>query len=104
MHAACRSVLSESDVSMERLSLDFNRLETVHKARIRSTLPALQFWQRKKCNVWCHLAHALLWIGSTHFTGLGSSTGSISRFTTTASLSLRTRTHSSDSSAEALIS
>ncbi len=44
------------------------------------------------------------WIGSTHFTGLGSSTGSISRFTTTASLSLRTSTHSRVSSPEALIS
>ena len=40
----------------------------------------------------------------TQRTGLGSSTGSISKFTTTASLSLRTSTHSSVSSLDALIS
>ena len=45
-----------------------------------------------------------LWIGSIQRTASGFSTGSMSRFTTTASLSLRTSTHSSVSSAEALIS
>ena len=45
-----------------------------------------------------------LWIGSIQATPSGFSTGSMSRFTTTASLSLRTRTHSSVSSVEALIS
>src|SRR4051812_39264810 len=44
------------------------------------------------------------WMGSTHFTSSGCSTGSISRLTTTASPSLRTSTHSSTSSREALIS
>ena len=45
-----------------------------------------------------------LWIGSIQAMASGFSAGSMSRFTTTASLSLRTSTHSSVSSAEALIS
>ena len=45
-----------------------------------------------------------LWIGSTQNTASGFSTGSISRLTTTASLSLRTSTHSRVSSLLALIS
>ena len=45
-----------------------------------------------------------LWIGSIQGTFSGFSTGSMSRFTTTASLSERTSTHSSVSSVEALIS
>ena len=45
-----------------------------------------------------------LWIGSTQATASGFSTGSMSRLTTTASLSERTSTHSSGSSVEALIS
>jgi len=45
-----------------------------------------------------------LWIGSIQRTCSGRSTGSMSRLTTTASLSLRTNTHSSVSSVEALIS
>jgi hypothetical protein len=45
-----------------------------------------------------------LWIGSIQATPSGFSTGSISRFTTTASLSLLTRTQDSVSSDEALIS
>src|SRR5262249_61632004 len=49
------------------------------------------------------LPHAL-WIGSIHGTCSGFSTGSISRLTTTASLSLRTSTHSSGSLGLALIS
>ena len=44
------------------------------------------------------------WIGSTQRTCCGRSTASMSRLTTTASLSLRTSTHSSVSSDEALIS
>ena len=44
------------------------------------------------------------WIGSTHFTASGCSTAGMSRLTTTASLSLRTRTHSRVSSVLALIS
>jgi len=44
------------------------------------------------------------WIGSIQRTSSGRSTGSMSRLTTTVSLSLRTRTHSSVSSVEALIS
>jgi hypothetical protein len=49
------------------------------------------------------LPHAL-WIGSIHSTCSGFSTGSMSRLTTTASLSLRTSTHSSGSLGLALIS
>ena len=45
-----------------------------------------------------------LWIGSTQNTASGCSTASISRLTTTASLSERTSTHSSVSSELALIS
>ena len=45
-----------------------------------------------------------LWIGSIHKTSSGFSTGSMSRLTTTASLSLRTSTHSSGSFGLALIS
>ena len=45
-----------------------------------------------------------LWIGSIQRTCSGFSTGSMSRLTTTASLSLRTSTHSSGSSGLALIS
>ena len=45
-----------------------------------------------------------LWIGSTQYTDSGCSTGAISRLTTTASLSLRTSTHSKVSSLLALIS
>ena len=45
-----------------------------------------------------------LWIGSTQYTASGASTGVMSRFTTTASLSLRTRTHSRASNGLALIS
>jgi hypothetical protein len=45
-----------------------------------------------------------LWIGSTQYTDSGFSAGVMSRFTTTASLSLRTRTHSSGSDRLALIS
>ena len=45
-----------------------------------------------------------LWIGSIQRTSRAGSTGSMSRFTTTASPSLRTRTHSRVSSEEALIS
>src|SRR5262245_726505 len=57
----------------------------------------------------CAIADSLVrpqlrWMGSIHFTLSGFSTGSMSRFTTTDSPSLRTRTHSSTSSALALIS
>src|SRR6478672_12309436 len=45
-----------------------------------------------------------LWIGSTQYTASGCSAGVMSRFTTTASLSLRTSTHSSGSDVLALIS
>src|SRR6266567_4190231 len=48
--------------------------------------------------------HPCLWIGSIQRTSSGFSTGSMSRLTTTASLSLRTRTHSRVSSEDALIS
>ena len=44
------------------------------------------------------------WIGSTQKTFSGSSTTGMSKFTTTGSWSLRTRTHSKDSSSFALIS
>ena len=44
------------------------------------------------------------WIGSTHGTFSGFSAGSMFKLTTTASLSLRTSTHSSVSSDRALIS
>lgn len=44
------------------------------------------------------------WIGSTHSTVSGFSTGSMSRLTAVASPSLRTRTHSSTSVGLALIS
>ena len=44
------------------------------------------------------------WIGSTQKTFSGSSTTGMSKFTITGSWSLRTRTHSKDSSSFALIS
>src|ERR1700730_4805522 len=51
-----------------------------------------------------HFNQPCLWIGSIQRTSSGRSTGSMSRLTTTASLSLRTNTHSSVSSVDALIS
>src|SRR3984893_13020432 len=51
-----------------------------------------------------HFNQPCLWIGSIQRTSCGRSTGSMSRLTTTASLSLRTNTHSSVSSVDALIS
>src|SRR5258707_385629 len=56
------------------------------------------------CNYLHPCGQTCLWIGSTQRTSSGFSTGSMSRLTTTASLSLRTNTHSRVSSVDALIS
>jgi hypothetical protein len=55
---------------------------------------------------WHHAERGVhpLWMGSTQSTWSGFSTGSMSRLTTTASLSLRTSTHSNTSFGLALIS
>ncbi len=80
------------------------RTRRTHLRRFRITSP---LHQARATWRWCAHAAQLgaLWIGSIHGTSSGASTGSMSgRFTTTASLSERTSTHSSGSPGSALIS
>ncbi len=79
-------------------------LETRRSACGKPTL-----WHAQNVTLSRQVRHALggchaRWMGSIHSTVSGFSTGSISRLTTTASLSLRTSTHSNTSSRLALIS